>query len=623
MTDEGTVTTSLTEGMTETTAKGISASVGDAADEAMKAVRNVSDQAMKAVEEAADKAMKSFSETGHAADEEVPDIPDEAFADESSSREPSAGETPKSDPPLEGPFVSSLPDDTPPAEPPKKSKKGILIGVLIAILAAALIGGFLYVKYFVPKEIHISSNELELKVGESEKLTYTITPESADNLEVAWATSNEGVATIDEFGVVNAVAGGRCVIAVATGNGKTDTCIVNVTDPAQVQKESLNAVREFISSSDTENEDGVRVLSVRELDDSHSFLIGSDEESLYLLCRTTGAMEDLGVDANYTTYVRMTPENIDTAEVTQKDTLTLYNLPITMEGSGIMNLASYQYGDPVALDSISSSVDGLDAADALHELTDSGVSACINEFEQFLEEQNFGFTVSEFGLTAFEALKSTGEEAPAAEIEEVAVESEPASEEAAAESEPASEETAVESEPVSEEAVAESEPVSEEAAVESEAVSGEAAAESEAASEEAAVESEPVSEENEPESEAAGEETGAEEAATDETKAVQESTGETGEAETLSETTSEAASAAAEADAVTDSETAEDPDAEIPDADVNAEADAEVPSAEDETDSTVSVFSSIPPTGKGASSISFAEAKESLIKTPSVLIAAI
>ena len=135
------------------------------------------------------------------------------------------------------PVVSERVDDMPGATPSGKSRKGLIIGILIAVALVACLIVFLYNKFFVPREIHMSENALELNVGDTVRLSYTILPGSSDNLEVVWASSNADVATIDEFGVVTAVSGGRCAVAVATGNGKTDTCVVTVTDPAQIQKQ--------------------------------------------------------------------------------------------------------------------------------------------------------------------------------------------------------------------------------------------------------------------------------------------------------------------------------------------------------------------------------------------------
>ena len=270
--------------------------------------------------------------------------------------------------------------NTTPAKPPKSGKSGLLIGILIAAVVVIILGIVLYNKFFVPKEIHVSETSLQLEVNDVAKLTYTVLPQSADNLEVAWASSDPGVATVDEFGVVTAVSGGQCIIAVATGNNKTDTCVVTVNDLKQVQKESLETIVKYVDSQETtaaspktgaetsadsqvtnaNSEDAsadsqaanadskgtsadsqaattdsqgtaagdeYRLLGVKDIDDAHSFLIGAEGEDLILVYRTVEELEDLGVDAQYTTYVRMKPENTDTADVVQENNLVLYGFP--------------------------------------------------------------------------------------------------------------------------------------------------------------------------------------------------------------------------------------------------------------------------------------------------------
>ena len=305
-----------------------------------------------------------------------------------------------------------VPPSVPPPEPPEVNKKkcAVLIAIVAAIIAAGIIAVVLYIQYFVPREIHVSEASLDLWVGDTAKLSYSIVPSSADNLEVAWVSSNDEIASIDEFGVVTAKAGGKCAIAVATGNGKTDICVVSVTDPAQVQKESLNKVKDFVGSlKTTTSADGNEVYNVENIDDTHSFQIGTEDNNLLLIYRTTGQMEEFGVDAVYTTTVKLSPENIDTAEVIQNDTLYVYGFPISMIGTGSMNLASYQHGDQVPLTTTSSTVEGLDASDALHELTDRGSMICIDKFETFLEKNGFDFSLGEFGFKNFGSLEKAPE----------------------------------------------------------------------------------------------------------------------------------------------------------------------------------------------------------------------
>lgn len=79
------------------------------------------------------------------------------------------------------------------------------------------------------ESIQLNKTNLELKEGNSEKLTVSITPENATNKNLIWKSSNEKVATVNEFGEVKAIKEGKAEIEVATEDGsKKDKCIVAV-----------------------------------------------------------------------------------------------------------------------------------------------------------------------------------------------------------------------------------------------------------------------------------------------------------------------------------------------------------------------------------------------------------
>lgn len=78
--------------------------------------------------------------------------------------------------------------------------------------------------------ITLSKTTLSLKVGATETLTYTITPQNATNKNVSWSSSAAGFASVDNTGKVTANAEGTATITVKTADGnKTATCAVTVT----------------------------------------------------------------------------------------------------------------------------------------------------------------------------------------------------------------------------------------------------------------------------------------------------------------------------------------------------------------------------------------------------------
>jgi sulfatase modifying factor 1 len=67
--------------------------------------------------------------------------------------------------------------------------------------------------------------------GESEQLTATVTPSDADNQNISWSSSNNGVAIVSSNGLVTAVDRGSTVITVTTDDGGyTATCDITVVD---------------------------------------------------------------------------------------------------------------------------------------------------------------------------------------------------------------------------------------------------------------------------------------------------------------------------------------------------------------------------------------------------------
>ena len=77
--------------------------------------------------------------------------------------------------------------------------------------------------------VSLNKDSLALGVGDSETLTATVKPEDATNQAVTWTSSNSTVATVDQNGVVTAVAPGTATITVTTADGGfTATCTVTV-----------------------------------------------------------------------------------------------------------------------------------------------------------------------------------------------------------------------------------------------------------------------------------------------------------------------------------------------------------------------------------------------------------
>jgi formylglycine-generating enzyme required for sulfatase activity len=77
--------------------------------------------------------------------------------------------------------------------------------------------------------VSLNKTAAAILVGGTETLTATITPANATNQNITWSSSNGSVATVDNTGLVNAMAAGTATIAVTTEDGGfTAVCAVAV-----------------------------------------------------------------------------------------------------------------------------------------------------------------------------------------------------------------------------------------------------------------------------------------------------------------------------------------------------------------------------------------------------------
>ena len=86
-------------------------------------------------------------------------------------------------------------------------------------------------------ELRLDRDSLQLEVGESAKLNYTMNAD-ADDKRVRWTSDDTKVATVDKEGRVTAVGGGVATITLTCVNGMTDTAIVYV--PSDVKTVNLS-----------------------------------------------------------------------------------------------------------------------------------------------------------------------------------------------------------------------------------------------------------------------------------------------------------------------------------------------------------------------------------------------
>ncbi len=98
----------------------------------------------------------------------------------------------------------------------------------------------------VPGEIPVSSislsnTELLMREGHTADLIAIVRPDDATDKSVVWTSSDEGIVTVDQNGIVTAIKQGQAVITVTSSNGMTAQCIVTVVpDITAVESITLN-----------------------------------------------------------------------------------------------------------------------------------------------------------------------------------------------------------------------------------------------------------------------------------------------------------------------------------------------------------------------------------------------
>ncbi|MDE5744885.1 MAG: Ig-like domain-containing protein, partial [Paramuribaculum sp.] len=78
------------------------------------------------------------------------------------------------------------------------------------------------------ESISLNLTEAELTEGDSVHLTATVSPDNTDDMTVTWSSYDTAVATIDENGLITAIAPGETTVTASTANGVTASCIVTV-----------------------------------------------------------------------------------------------------------------------------------------------------------------------------------------------------------------------------------------------------------------------------------------------------------------------------------------------------------------------------------------------------------
>jgi uncharacterized protein YjdB len=106
--------------------------------------------------------------------------------------------------------------------------------------------------------ISLNKNEAEAKVGDTVKLSATLSPAEATEQTVTWSSSDEDLATVDSSGKVTVVGSGTVTITVTTKDGgHTDSCTITVApeEEESSQPESSSQPEEESPTSESSSEE--------------------------------------------------------------------------------------------------------------------------------------------------------------------------------------------------------------------------------------------------------------------------------------------------------------------------------------------------------------------------------
>ena len=109
-------------------------------------------------------------------------------------------------------------------------------------------------------EIEINEEVESLEIGNTKKVTATITPSTATNKEITWKSSDTNVAVVTTEGEIIAKGVGMARITAISSNGKTSTIEINVKDIPEIEDNAtintkISSVNNVENTKNNDSED--------------------------------------------------------------------------------------------------------------------------------------------------------------------------------------------------------------------------------------------------------------------------------------------------------------------------------------------------------------------------------
>ena len=99
--------------------------------------------------------------------------------------------------------------------------------------------------------VNVDNTSVELTEGDTHQVVATVLPEDATDKSVAWSSSDEGIATVSDSGLITAISEGNATITVTTTDG-AHTATISVT----VTKAIVHVTSVSLNETDIEIEEG-------------------------------------------------------------------------------------------------------------------------------------------------------------------------------------------------------------------------------------------------------------------------------------------------------------------------------------------------------------------------------
>jgi hypothetical protein len=198
-------------------------------------------------------------------------------------------------------------------------------------------GAYPVLWFEVVNSVELNEEALTLVAGKTHQLTATVNPVSAINKNVSWESSNTAIATVDENGLVTAIAAGTASITVTTEDGGfTAICVVTVIPATYTIAASTNAGGTITPSGD--------VVVARETNQTFTFAPNTNFKVAEVLINgvnnttavSAGTYTFTNVTANHT--IEVVFEAVNSVPDVTSDMFNVYPNPVR----DVMNISTEQ-----------------------------------------------------------------------------------------------------------------------------------------------------------------------------------------------------------------------------------------------------------------------------------------